>query len=170
MLSLSQELREKLKKPLGKLYSGSDCMEKLKAELKGEERIITIGDMVTYSAIKAGMLPAVAIVDEKTLRAKVSKEVAEGTKRAYLKEISVVNPPATITNELLKAIKEALESKQATRIFIEGEEDLATLPAIALAPTSSIIIYGQPNAGIVAVRVTESKKKLARKIMEKMER
>lgn len=171
-LLLPQELREKLKKPLGKLYSGANCMEKLKADIKreGERKIITVGDVVTYSAIKKGILPDIAIVDEKTLRARVSEEVIENTKQVFLKTVRAVNPAGTLTPELITAIKEALNSKCRVRIFIEGEEDLATLPTIALAPLSSLIIYGQPSEGIVAVKVTDSKKKLARAIMEKMER
>ena len=168
-LLLPDELREKLKKPLGKLYYGSDCMEKLKADLKGDEKIIAIGDMVTYSAIKAGIVPDVAVVDEKTLRTKVSDEVIKCTRRPYFREIKVVNPPAKLTNRLLEAIEEALESLDPTRIFVDGEEDLATIPAIALAPISSIVIYGQPDEGVVAVKVTRSKKKLARKVLDKME-
>ncbi|MEM2934235.1 MAG: DUF359 domain-containing protein [Methanocellales archaeon] len=175
-LLLPQELREKLKKPLGKLYSGANCMEKLKAELnmdmerEDERKIITVGDVVTHSAIKKGILPDIAIVDEKTLRARVSEEVIEDTKQFFLKTVRAPNPAGTLTPELIAAIKEALNSKYRVRIFIEGEEDLATLPAIALAPLSSVIIYGQPSEGIVAVKVTDSKKKLARALMEKMER
>jgi uncharacterized protein (UPF0218 family) len=171
-LLLPQELREKLKKPFGKLYFGDNCMEKLKAELEREKgrKIITVGDMVTYTAIKTGIIPDVAIVDEKTLRAKVSNEVIENTKQVFSKTVSAVNPAGTLTSELIAAIKEALNSKYPMRIFIKGEEDLAALPAIALAPLSSVIIYGQPSKGIVAVKVTNSKKKRARAIMEKMER
>ncbi len=168
-LLLPDELREKFKKPLGKLYSGSDCMEKLKASLKGDEKIIAIGDMATYSAIKAGIVPDVAVVDEKTLRTKVSDEVIKCTRQPYFREIKVVNPPAKLTNRLLEALEEALESMDPTRIFVDGEEDLATIPAIALAPISSIVIYGQPDEGVVAVRVTQSKKKLAKKVLDKME-
>ncbi len=149
-------------------------MEKLKVELnmerKKRRKIVTVGDMVTYNAIKAGITPDVAIVDEKTLRARVSEDVIENTKQVFLKTVSAVNPAGTLTSELITAIKEALNSKHPMRIFIEGEEDLATLPAIALAPLSSVIIYGQPFEGVVAVKVTNSKKKLARAIMEKMER
>lgn len=170
-LLLPQDLREKLKKPLGKLYSGDNCMEKLKDDMeKCEGKIITVGDMVTYSAIKAGIVPDVAIVDEKTLRNRVSIEVIEDIKQFFSKTIKAVNPAGTITLDLIASIKEALNSKHPVRIFIEGEEDLAALPAIALAPLSSVIIYGQPSMGVVAVKVTNSKKKLARAIMEKMER
>ncbi|MEM2990451.1 MAG: DUF359 domain-containing protein [Halobacteria archaeon] len=173
-LHLPQSLRKRLKKPLGKLYSGDNCMEKLKGDIekieKCKQKIITVGDIVTYSAIKAGIMPDVAIVDEKTLRTRVSEEVIEDTKQVFSKTARAVNPAGTITPELIASIEEALNSKHPVRIFIEGEEDLATLPAIALAPLSSVIIYGQPSEGIVAVKVTDSKKKLARALMEKMER
>jgi len=41
----------------------------------------------------------------------------------------------------------------------KGEEDLAALLAIAMAPISSVIIYGLPDKGAVVVRVTRTRRK-----------
>jgi uncharacterized protein (UPF0218 family) len=49
-------------------------------------------------------------------------------------------------------------SDQNVRIFVKGEEDLAALPAMMMAPVGSVIMYGQPDKGVILVRVTESKK------------
>ena len=49
---------------------------------------------------------------------------------------------------------------------IEGEDDLITLLAVFLAPLGSLIIYGQPNEGLVVVEVKESKKQQARQYLE----
>ena len=39
------------------------------------------------------------------------------------------------------------------KIVVEGEEDLATLPAILYAPPGSVVVYGQPDEGSVLVKV-----------------
>ncbi|HMK82220.1 MAG TPA: DUF359 domain-containing protein, partial [Candidatus Bathyarchaeia archaeon] len=43
--------------------------------------------------------------------------------------------------------------------IVDGEEDLLVLVVIAVAPVGSLVVYGQPNEGIVLVNVTLAKKK-----------
>ena len=45
-------------------------------------------------------------------------------------EVSVDNPAGIITDELIKTLCEAFASEKPLRIFVRGEEDLATLPVI----------------------------------------
>ncbi len=59
-------------------------------------------------------------------------------------------------------------SDKHIQIVINGEEDLAALPAIAMAPISSVIIYGLPDKGAVVVRVTEDKKKEIQLLLNRM--
>jgi uncharacterized protein (UPF0218 family) len=54
------------------------------------------------------------------------------------------------------------------RRLVEGEEDLLTLIAIMEAPNNSIIVYGQPYEGIVAVKVTQEKKTEISEILKAM--
>jgi GTP-dependent dephospho-CoA kinase len=44
-------------------------------------------------------------------------------------------------------------------IDVSGEEDLLAIPAILLAPLSSVVVYGQFDQGIVVAHVTEQNKK-----------
>ena len=37
-------------------------------------------------------------------------------------------------------------------VFVEGEEDLLVIPVIMYGKDGDIIIYGQPNAGIVMIK------------------
>ncbi|MEM4069082.1 MAG: DUF359 domain-containing protein, partial [Thermoplasmatales archaeon] len=50
---------------------------------------------------------------------------------------------------------EAIRSKGNTIIEVEGEEDLASIPAIVLAPDGAIVIYGVPDKGIAVYEVGE---------------
>jgi len=58
--------------------------------------------------------------------------------------------------------------ERKTQIFVDGEEDLAVLPAMILAPDASIIIYGQPDEGIVLIKVDEEMRNRAKDILKKM--
>jgi uncharacterized protein (UPF0218 family) len=52
-------------------------------------------------------------------------------------------------------------------INITGEEDLAVLPFVLVAPLNFQILYGQPNEGIVAIFITNDIKKRAMNLLEK---
>jgi uncharacterized protein (UPF0218 family) len=76
---------------------------------------------------------------------------------------TVKNPPGHITKTLVAAVKKAVKiylntnSPQIIRVL--GEEDLAGVPAILFSPLGSVVLYGQPEEGIVLVEVTKEKKK-----------
>ena len=74
--------------------------------------------------------------------------------------IEVKNPPGVLTDELVHAINQSLNDRDGpSQILVIGEEDLATLPAIMLAPLESSIIYGQPDLGMVHILVTSDAKR-----------
>ena len=52
---------------------------------------------------------------------------------------------------------------------MDGEEDLAVLPAVILAPQGAIVIYGMPNTGLVIITVNDEHRRNALAIVEKME-
>jgi uncharacterized protein (UPF0218 family) len=39
---------------------------------------------------------------------------------------------------------------------VDGEEDLAVLPCLLNSPKDAFILYGQPNEGVVLVKVDEA--------------
>ena len=55
-------------------------------------------------------------------------------------------------------------------IIVDGEEDLAVLPVVLLAPLDSLVFYGQRNQGLVLVKVTEEKKSEFVKILARFKR
>lgn len=167
---LPKELREELRKLHGELYKGDgiETARKIIKDLKSPAKIITVGDIVTYNFLNAGIVPNISFVDDRTKRSPVSHEVTHGTKHPHFKTITVENPPGMITEELLKEVANAMLSDNPLRIFVEGEEDLAALPSIAMAPLSSVVIYGLPEEGAVLVRVTENKRKEIQSLLDRM--
>lgn len=156
--SLTHELRRKLKEPLGTLIQGPflQTMKSLRDIVEKEKPhcIISVGDTVSRNLVKSRILPQLSIIDNVCMR----KKVEQRTPPAVDQTVYVKNPQATITQEAITAIKDALNSNARTRIVVEGEEDLLTLIAVMYAPEDSLIIYGQPCEGIVAIRVTPRKK------------
>ena len=48
-----------------------------------------------------------------------------------------------------------LKSNVPVQIVVTGEEDLLVLPVCVHAPQNAIVLYGQPNEGLVIVKVTQ---------------
>jgi hypothetical protein len=84
------------------------------------------------------------------------------------KTIEVKNPAGTLTKELIDQIRASLNSDGRVKIIVDGEEDLATLPAILYAPLGSVVVYGQPNEGSVLVDVTPEMKTRIDEFMKQM--
>jgi len=161
--------RRELKSPLGLLIEGSfdETIEKLTKLIEKEKpsMIISVGDAVLESLIKKDMFPNVFIVDNKIMRKSIAPILAKADETRYVK-----NPPGTLTEETLKEVQEAFKKKkQRIRIVVDGEEDLLTLSAVLYAPENSLVVYGQPQRGIVVVKVTKQEKERVRQVIEAME-
>jgi len=163
---LPDDLRDELKEPLGRLV---DEKELLKI-LKEEKYIVSIGDQVTYTLLKNNIEPVFCIVDFRIKRNRYSEEIKNLIQSFGNKRVVIENPPKCISNDLWVAIESAYQNigKDALRIEIKGEEDLATLPAILLAPRDVTIIYGLPNKGVVIVKPVDKNKKKVKEILNKM--
>ncbi len=165
--TLTPKLRTKFKEPFGILIEGSfhENMTKMKELVEREKplRIISVGDIVSHNLHEYNIHPQLTIVDNKFLR-------TQSVPRAVSVEntVNVKNPKGTITEEAILAIKKALERNQHTHIVVEGEEDLLTLIAVMYAPENAYVIYGQPHAGIVVVKVTSERKLQAQEFLNAM--
>lgn len=153
VLELPDELRAELKDPLGRIYTDADELGR-----EAGEPILSVGDVVTGHLIESGQTPAVALVDGKTEREAVTDEVAARIEtQEFDRVVGANNPPATLSAELLAAMTTAVSvaPEQTTLVEVDGEEDLATLPAVLLAPDGASVVYGQPGEGMVLCAVDE---------------
>jgi len=165
--TLTIELREELKRPQGLLIAGSfkETMKTLKELVEKEKppAIISVGDIISMLMLKFGLAVDILIVDNKTMRKKISPIVVDSNHTLYAK-----NPSGTITNEAWNIIRTALKLKGLKKIIIEGEEDLLTIVAVLSAPNDAFVVYGQPNVGVVVIKVNGKKKKDMQKILDLM--
>lgn len=169
-LTLPKQHRHLLKGPKGKLFSrsGLGAAEDACAYIRKHKLhpIIAVGDLVSINLAKVNCQATLSILDGKTKRHDELDYdlVADVT-------FFAVNPAAELRPEVWIAIELALEmreSEKTAKLLIEGEEDLTALPAVALAPTDSAVVYGLPDQGIVVIKVTTTHKQAVENILQKM--
>ncbi|WP_240451990.1 GTP-dependent dephospho-CoA kinase family protein [Halostella salina] len=148
ILRLPDDLRGAFKDPFGPVETDP---ERVLADVTGP--LVTVGDIVTYHFERVGRTPDVAVVDGRTKREAVDREVSETIREEHT--VTVDNPAATLTEALLVALRDAIAADRPTTIVVDGEEDLATLPAVVVAPDGASVVYGQPDAGMVHIRVDD---------------
>jgi hypothetical protein len=152
-----------LREPLGKIISTSE----LKNELKDTDTCIVVGDESAITLHKNNYKIKIAIVDFKTQRRSDQKLISE-VKKIGEKVLHVTNPPGTITEQLWSAITQSMNDPKSVRIEVTGEEDLAFIPCMILAPDDAVIIYGYPGRGLVLAWVNSENRRLAKKALELM--
>jgi len=161
---LPNSLRDSLKKPLGILLKDSDVTkESILKNIPLSSFIISVGDATTEKLFKNGITPSLQIVDGVEMR--VKRELPSGNVKTTL---YCVNPPAEITTESLNTIKKAFQSTTPVRIVVTGEEDLLVLAVVVFAPENSVVLYGQPNEGLVIVPINAEIRNKAQSIMDSM--
>ena len=161
---LNDKLKAELQKPFGDLCSHADCAEKLRAYKK----VVTVGDITTYTVIKAGIVPDLCIIDGISMRAKVPDDIYHAISTEPCTVYEVDNSPGSISQELQDAVTGSMKNlrrSQRTRIIVKGEEDLAVIPAVIEAPLGTAIVYGQPREGMVIIVTTREKKERAKHLL-----
>ena len=117
--------RELFKEPLGEFVTVDDLRK------RNATKTITVGDVVSLTMWKEGMIPDLAIYDGRTERRDMTDFAILVEERGLEKKV-VSNPAGTITCELDDAVRNALDHGPKL-IRVEGEEDLALMPCIRYA-------------------------------------
>ena len=68
----------------------------------------------------------------------------------------------------VEIIKKAFDMAPPIRIIVNGEEDLLVLPVCIHAPKNSVVLYGQPNKGLVLVQITTEIRNKAQTLLDLM--
>jgi hypothetical protein len=155
MYVLTDELRETLKKPFGKVYKELPTIN---------GKVISIGDITTKNLISKNIIPNLAIFDLKTKR-----NIPVDIPHKFDNTIKIDNPPGCISDEAIKQIKHLskIDCKNVA-LIVDGEEDLLALPVIKYFPKNTTVLYGQPNEGVVVLTITSELKKEIDKIINMM--
>lgn len=161
---LPEAERHRFTDPLGPLFTDVGSL----LESAGRP-IVSVGDVVTAHLGRAGSVPKVSLVDDRTEREAVAEDVIADRPAADT-VYEVENPAATVTEALVAAIESGLARDGSTRIEVDGEEDLAVLPAVLLAPDGATVVYGQPGEGMVAVSVGRGTRERCLELLSHLDR
>lgn len=140
----------------------SDNQRRFFAKLQGKlvkkpefyaERACVVGDFTLEKFLSFNWQYDLAVYDNQTERgAYNSPLIAEIEPDHTLK-----NPSGKITPQLLTLLQN-WQRGDFQHLLVEGEEDLATVVLVLTLPLESAVYYGQPDRGLVELKVTEKVK------------
>ena len=151
--------------PLGDLIKEEDVnKENILSKISPESIVITVGDKTTENMIHFGITPQIQVIDG--LEKRNQRDIP--VDKTIRTELTCKNPPGGITKESFLTIKKAFSYERSVRVIVKGEEDLLVIPVCIFAPENSVVMYGQPNEGLVLVRVTPEIQAKVQKILDSM--
>ncbi|MBT3580443.1 MAG: GTP-dependent dephospho-CoA kinase family protein [Nitrosopumilus sp.] len=163
-MKLPDSLRDQLKIPLGELLPiGQDNKRNIQKYLSDDSFIITVGDRTTEKMIDFDLTPSLQIIDG--FEKRIKRDIV---KLGDAFELQIDNPAAEITLQSIEIIKKAFTMNPPIRLTVNGEEDLLVLPVCIHAPENSVILYGQPNKGLVLVQITAEIRNKAQALLDLM--
>jgi len=162
-LILPKTLRKEFKKPFGVLIN-----DVLKHQSKFNW-VVSVGDVTTKRLNQLSVNQKISIIDFKVARKQTFSSFSGLGFLGNETVITADNPAGYITHDLFLKSLNIFESNFKKRVILKvaGEEDLAVLPLILVAPLGAIIYYGQPGQGIMGVEVSEKIKGIAFRLVDK---
>ncbi len=164
MVKLPDSLRDQLKVPLGILLPGTPTREDILEHLDSNSCLISVGDRTTTNLLSMDIVPSLCIVDGVEKR---QKRTFDNILNMHI--IQVDNPPGHITKASVDAILHALGMTEPVQLYVNGEEDLLVIPVCIHAPNDATVAYGQPDKGLVLVRITPDIKHKTKAFFDMME-
>jgi len=165
---LPENLRPTLRRPLGDLVPGSEIdLGRLLCGVMTKEKpisLILVGDSVSRQATLAGITPDVMIIDNLEKR-----QTATPYAHPHNRVLTAKNQAGRIEQNARLAVERAIRG-EADLVVIDGEEDLLAIVAVIAAPLRSLVVYGQPDEGVVLVKVSAESKVKAERLLEQMDR
>ncbi|MEM4576671.1 MAG: DUF359 domain-containing protein [Candidatus Nezhaarchaeales archaeon] len=162
---VDENIRRELSKPWGQVITNEEIaageleknLERMEARI-----ILTVGDVTTNTFLERGIKPKVAIVDSKTLRGPYHVDLT--SKMEVVAE--VINPPGHVAVKAIEVISRVIE--RGGLVVVKGEEDLLVIPSILALPEGAVVAYGQPNVGVVLIKVDKDKKEKVKEVLRSM--
>lgn len=170
----SASIRAKLAIPMGELTEGNDedptvaaiqVAKKVKDyQVKNPNaEVVVVGDIAVANLLAAGLTAHIVVTDGRSRRAQSQNLVFPDRT-----ELETVNPPGCVTLETIKVVRQAVAATDEIHIKVIGEEDLLVLPFVMELKIGDVIIYGQPQKGIVVLTIQEEDKKHVSQIMQEI--
>ncbi len=151
-ITISKEQRLLLAQPQGFIVNQPSF---LSGPYSHREKVILVGDSTIERFTSNNWPFQIGIFDRK-----IERKPAHGVTQNLKPDLVVQNPAGSLTPDLAISIQSLLQltSTNSNYIFVEGEEDLAAIPAVMLAPLGFVVYYGQPGVGLVELISSENVK------------
>ncbi len=154
-MPMNETLRARLTKPFGEVLDFKDVTARLGSARPSP--LIAVGDQTIIHLLDAGISPDIGIFDLLCQRKEVPLEWKKKLNAAAQREggaIRAFNPPGTVQAMMEASVRDCLGIGNGW-VEIEGEDDLASLVVMAFARPGSVLLYGQPDEGMVWVQIDE---------------
>lgn len=166
-LVLPEKLREKLRKPLGKIFKSVDNVIIHINSIKPTQ-LIAVGDIIVESLLKKKVDPDIKVIDFKSRRKELLTFKSQFSKNMQIPNKKYINRSGTINLKTAEKLKELIKKGKGW-LIVDGEEDLLALPAILYANLGSLVLYGHWQLGIIAVYIDEQTKKKSKILLNRFE-
>jgi uncharacterized protein (UPF0218 family) len=172
-MRFTQSEKNALKKPLGELWQNSRITRTNLLNFLGDCKfIVTVGDDTTCALVRLKITPTISITDGKTKRSniKLTKDPKYDPLLVYLRDVRIPeykckNPAGYITQEACRLVTSLIQMRKPSKIIVDGEEDLLAIPMFAHLPKNSVLVYGQPNEGMVLTRINSAIQNMAKDLL-----
>ncbi len=165
-MKLPEGLRERFKEPLGLLIPDREASRaRIMDEAGPDAVLVTVGDATSARITGFGLLPLLQIVDG--IEQRKARSIP-GAPPAVAR-IKCSNPPGQISPECVGVIRRCLAGTTPSRLEVDGEEDLLVIPACIHAPDGAVVMYGQPNEGLVIIHISPKTRDKTRSLLGLME-
>lgn len=158
----SHDQKETLKDPQGSVVNGLDELNNLLSNLS-PTNICLVGDITLSFFLENNLSFNMGFYDGKTQRKpnqQVEKLISDSPQHFLTNDSGTINPEIIQTYE-------SLSSSSNQIIKVDGEEDLIAVALVLLQPLQSVVIYGQPDKGLVVMHISEDKKEQMKLLISK---
>ncbi len=169
-MTMNEGLRKRLAEPFGEVLDFGEAIGRLRSARHSP--LIAVGDQTIIHLLDAGIAPDIGIFDLLCQRKEVPPEWKRKLEAAARREggaVRAFNAPGTVNAMMEDSVRDAL-SIGSGWVEINGEDDLASLVVMAYARLGSVLLYGQPNAGMVWVEIDEKRQKEAQELLAEVKK
>ena len=153
-IKINNHQRSFFSKPLGPIVSA--------ASHKKTAIVAVVGDFALSKFIEKDWVYTIGVYDKKTKREPFESKQLKDIKP----DIKIDNPAGLISLQSLTKLSK-LDFYEKKHVLVNGEEDLITVSLILTMPLNSLIYYGQPEEGMVLLKVTtELKEKISKLLLK----
>lgn len=142
-LVLTPEQKSFFSNPQGKMIESPKTVS-------NQNEVFVVGDSTLETFLKNNWRFSLGVFDKKRHRKLVTSQLIDQLPTTH----RVNNVAGEISVELVTALQNWFTQSKFKFLFVDGEEDLAAVVLVLISPLETVIYYGQPDKGVIEMKVT----------------